>query len=83
MDDFLPNNFRDFVIKGDIDFHREEMKQWGAIWSQEFKVWIIQDTNEMSPDYQAIVELGLNLMPIQENIREKMVITQLTTRGIK
>jgi len=82
-DDYCATEFKDYIIQGDTGLHGDEMRVWGAQWRQKDRVWILLNTNEMCPDYQAMIELGMDLLPIQERPTEKMVINQLINRRVQ
>lgn len=77
-DDYVAMESRDYIVMGDTEFYRKELKSWGAIEIGE--TWIIENTDHISQDFMAIEDLGLLLLPIQESATEKMMDLQI--RGV-
>ena len=77
MEDYTTAQCRDYVITGDTQYHEDEMKIWGAMYNLNEKQWIVYDTEPSCPDYQALVEMGLDLRPIQISAEAKLLDSQL------
>ena len=74
-EDYVATEARDYIVTGDTEFYRKELKSWGAIERRE--TWIIENTDHLCQDFMAIEDLGLLLLPIQESSTEKMLTMQL------
>tara|TARA_Y100000310_G_scaffold243676_1_gene248227 strand:- start:9157 stop:9417 length:261 start_codon:yes stop_codon:yes gene_type:complete len=75
--DHCPHGTRDFVVDGETHLFKEELEDWGARLCVKSFQWILKHSNENCSDYQAIMDLGLSLLPIQESTEEKLLSDQL------
>lgn len=75
--DHCPHGTRDYVIDGETHLYKEELEGWGARLCVKSYRWILKHTNEDCSDYQAIMDLGLSLLPIQESTEEKLLSDQI------
>ncbi len=66
LNDYFAIEHRDYVIDGDFKFYREEIINWGGEWNNGLKAYTLSYTNELCPDYQAIIDMGLDLLSLQE-----------------
>jgi hypothetical protein len=68
------------VIDGETHLYKEELEDWGARLCIKSFRWILKHSNENCSDYQAILDLGLSLLPIQESTEEKLLSEQLESK---
>jgi len=77
LDDQIPDDVRDYIVAGPTQDHKRDLEDWGADWDRKEMRWILKNTSPSCPDYQALEDLGLMLLPIQESIEEKTLQEQL------
>tara|TARA_R110000803_G_scaffold162194_1_gene225830 strand:+ start:30111 stop:30380 length:270 start_codon:yes stop_codon:yes gene_type:complete len=77
MDDYAVIFYKDYVIQGETFFYLDELEAWGARINPGMQSWVLTCTNPTCSDYQAIQEMGLDLLPMQISGESKLLRMQL------